>query len=130
MGKHMGKGSAQEREASTLRLPPEDWAVLRAHAYQRNVTVTRLIQDVLRCYMVYITDFNHPYFTPQTLGFPPLVLPVDCKPGYLESLGFVAPREGNTNIAPPSPSGYADHTNSTPEIAEDLAFLNFDKKTK
>jgi hypothetical protein len=123
----MSRGKALPVEASTVRFPPDVRAVLRAHAYQRNVTVNKLINDILTCYLIYITDFNHPYFTPRALGFPPLTPPTDVVPGYLESLGFVAPREGDTSIPAPA-KGYADHTDSTPMSAEDLAFLNFDEK--
>jgi hypothetical protein len=111
----------------SLRFKPEIWSVLRAHAYVRNVSMNKFMEDFTRAYLCYITDFNHPYFKPEATGVAPLTPPESDIPGYIESLGFVAPQEGDKNVAPP-PSAYPDHGNSTPHTQEDLAFLDFDKK--
>jgi hypothetical protein len=111
----------------SLRFAPEIWTVLRAHAYIRNVSMNKFMEDFTRAYLCYITDFEHPYFRPDTLGVAPLKPPTSEIPGYIESLCFVQPQEGDKNIPPP-PSAYPNHADSTAHTAEDLAFLDFDKK--
>lgn len=116
-------GEAQVTVTLSLRLPPEDIAVLRAHAYLRNVKMNPFLSDLLRGWIVSMTDFNSPYFDEKALGFRGLPMPQDRYPRYLESLGYVVPEqaEGEQQVLPKT--GTHDHHDATVTSDLDTAFL-------
>lgn len=104
------------RARLTVRLPPEYAALVRAHAFVRNVPVNQLVQDMLALVVHLITDFNHPYFNPDTLGFGQPAYPPERYPGYFASLGFGTTPQGMTS--------QSDHKDTSPLTDDDKMFLD------
>jgi hypothetical protein len=117
------------RDRLSIRLAPDLAAVLRAHAFVRNVSVNKLTNDMLALLAHLITDYAHPYFHPDTLGFPPPPYPDEPRPGYFASLGFGLPSP-TPDAPPPSRShglhveGIGSHASADPLDEEDLALVD------
>jgi hypothetical protein len=105
-----------QRSRLTVRLAPEYTALVRAHAFVRNVSVNQLVQDMLALVVHLITDFRHPYFNPETLGFGKPDYPRELYPGYFASLGFGAKPQAATT-APV-------HNDASPLTEDDTMFID------
>lgn len=106
-----------QRNRLTVRLEPEYTALVRAHAFVRNVSVNQLVQDMLALVVHLITDFNHPYFNPDTLGIGKPDYPHEKYPGYFASLGFGVKPEDR-------PQTRRDHVDPSPLTDDDKMFLD------
>jgi hypothetical protein len=70
-----------------VRLKPEVKATLHAHAHVLNVKDAEIIRDILEWWCATATNWEHPYFSEETLGFGPITGP-ERYPGYGRALGF------------------------------------------
>jgi hypothetical protein len=126
---------AKPTSNSTLRLPPEVKALLRSHAHIRNVHVSELTQDILRGWCAAVTDWEHPYFRRDILGFGRIPGVPARYPGYAASMGF---RDASfRHDAPPDPSDgnpmryHADHYTPVAESdADELLVVDVAELTK
>lgn len=71
-----------------LRMRPQVYAYLRAHAYERRISTNLLINDLLQCWVASITDETDSAFAPAQMGFRLPTLPPERYAGYVASLGF------------------------------------------
>lgn len=51
-----------------LRMTPELYQVLRRHAFERDVSTARLINDILQFWAFIMTPSDDPMFDPATTG--------------------------------------------------------------
>jgi hypothetical protein len=77
------------------RMDPGLHEAIRRHAFERNVSMSQLLNDIMRVWVLAATDPRDPQFSPRAL---PLGLPEpphEHYPGYLDSLVFTvaAPEE-------------------------------------
>jgi hypothetical protein len=89
--KQFRRKSTEPKEATEvlfLRIDPGLNAALRRHAWERQVSKERLCEDLLRSWVLAVTDPDDTTFSPQKMGVPmPKPIPADRRPpGYLDSL--------------------------------------------
>jgi hypothetical protein len=85
----MPAGKATAYRAFNCRLAPTTHEFLRRHAFERNVSLTLLINDILRLWVIAATDTSDTRFGPQATGYALPEPPPDRYPGYLQSLVFM-----------------------------------------
>ncbi len=61
---------------------------LRRHAFERNVSLNKLVNDILSLWVLAATDRTDPLFSPRSLPFPLPEMPTGPYPEYVESLVF------------------------------------------
>lgn len=61
---------------------------LRRHAFERNVSMNKLVSDVLSLWVLAATDPTDPMFSPRSMPFPLPEHPTGDYPEYVESLVF------------------------------------------
>jgi hypothetical protein len=115
-------GRTSGHKIITIKLPPDLFAVLNAHRYVRDVPMQWMIADILGAWAATITDYEHPIFSPETLGCDPPAMPPNRYKGYLDSLGFITPEQAE-NQAPPTKK----HDDPSPVDEEDLVFQDVDE---
>jgi hypothetical protein len=71
-----------------LRTTPQLWVVMRAHAYERQVSVNRLVVDILQLWASEKTDPTDPLYAPEHIGVRVPGEPHERYAGYVESLRF------------------------------------------
>jgi hypothetical protein len=94
----MPKGLERVERNYNLRLPPSVYEVIRRHAFERNISINRLLTDVLRVWCIAATDPTDPFFTPSALGTKLPEPPEEVYPGYLDSLVFRLPGPGEPGV--------------------------------
>jgi hypothetical protein len=72
-----------------LRMKPELYQILRRHAFERDVSTSRLINDILQFWAYISTPVDDPMFDPAVTGVPRPAPPVEIRPGYFNTLGFM-----------------------------------------
>jgi len=78
-----------------IRMSPALHEALRRHAFERGVSVARLVNDVLGIWCNAATDPSDPLFSgPMGAKLPSMPTEEFAYPGYLDSLVFSVPDEG------------------------------------
>lgn len=90
--------------------------LMRRHAFERGVSVSKLASDILRIWLRSVTDIANPIFNPVIMetGLPSA--PINHRPGYTSSLGFTAEDSSHESIEMPL------HTAGVPLTEDELAF--------
>ena len=69
-----------------IRLPVSLAETMRRHAFDRNVSLTRLLTDVLTLWAITMTDPQDPVFAQARMGVPLPAFLSEPRAGYLASL--------------------------------------------
>ena len=86
-------GNATPVRAFNCRIDPATYEFLRRHAFERNVSLTALVNDIFRLWVIAATDTDDPRFGIPSTGYSVPEPPPERYPGYLRSLVFVQDEE-------------------------------------
>lgn len=102
-GKRFRRKSDEPKEATEvlfLRVDPGLNAALHRHAWERSVSKAQLCQDLLRTWVLAVTDPSDTTFSPLKMGVPmPKPIPADRRPpNYIESLCIDIEPDSNSHL--------------------------------